>query len=55
MRYHDLKEKDAMTLYEDGVGTVVIFYLKWLWLCKLIVISLCIFLRRQSLVRFYTF
>jgi hypothetical protein len=24
MRYHDLKEKDAMTLYEDGVGTMVI-------------------------------
>ena len=23
MRYHDLKEKDALTLYEDGVGTLV--------------------------------
>lgn len=30
MRYHDLKEKDAMTLYKDGVGTMVTFYLKWL-------------------------
>jgi hypothetical protein len=24
MKYHDLKEKDAMTLYEDGVGTIVV-------------------------------
>ena len=23
MRYHDLKEKDALTLYEDGIGTLV--------------------------------
>lgn len=23
MRYHDLKEKDALTLYEDGLGTLV--------------------------------
>lgn len=30
MSYHDLKEKDSLALYEDGVGRVVRFYLKWL-------------------------
>lgn len=27
MKYHDLKEKDALTLYEDGVGTIVSYCL----------------------------
>ena len=50
MKYHDLKEKDAMTLYEDGVGTIVSVCFDHglcCWFCELFasITSSCLSLR----------